>query len=108
MLDVCVVLAHEFTAAWIRKREAGQKVTLDDLPFRQHVGDLFDLARRAVLPSINTLMIRRGPDGDSIFLHGAGPDRWPCRRPGARDPGGCLSAVGDRGVEHGPADTRDR
>lgn len=70
MIDVCEVMAHELADAWMNAD--GDKVTLDDLPFRQHVGDLFDLARRTVLPSINTLTIRRGPEGDSFFLHRRG------------------------------------
>jgi hypothetical protein len=50
-------------------REQGRRVELAELPFRSRVGDLFDLARRPVLPSINTLTIRRGRTGDSFFLH---------------------------------------
>ncbi|HZZ45935.1 MAG TPA: helix-turn-helix transcriptional regulator [Pseudonocardia sp.] len=72
MLDVCEVLAHELTAVWMRKERSGQKVPLGDLPFRRHLDDLFNLGRRAVLPSINTLTIRRAPEGDSIFLHRRG------------------------------------
>jgi hypothetical protein len=36
---------------------------------------LFDLARRSVLPSVNTLTIRRSPEGDSFFLHRRGSSR---------------------------------
>lgn len=69
MVDVCEVLAHEAATAWVAKRGRDEKLTMDDLPFRQRVGDLFNLARRPVLPSINTLTIRRGSTGDSFFLH---------------------------------------
>ena len=72
MLDVSEVLAHELAAGWLRRRETGERVSMEDLPFRSRVGDLFDLSRRPVLPSINTLTIRRGAEGDSFFLHRRG------------------------------------
>jgi hypothetical protein len=75
MVDVCEPLAHEIAAAWLRRHEVGGRVTLDDLPYRRHLGDLFDLARHSVLPSVNTLTIRRGKDGDSFFLHRRGSSR---------------------------------
>lgn len=65
MVDVCELLAHEVAAVWLTDR----RVTMSELPFRTHVGDLFNLRRRVVLPSINTLTIRRSPDGDRFFLH---------------------------------------
>lgn len=64
MIDVCEVMAHELAGAWMDRGE-GEKLQLEDLPFRQHVGDLFDLQRRTVLPSINTLTIRKAPEGCS-------------------------------------------
>ncbi|MEU4343105.1 helix-turn-helix transcriptional regulator [Nocardia sp. NPDC023852] len=70
MVDVCEVIAHETAAVWISRRDGN--LTLDDLPFRKRVGDLFDTSRRPVLPSINTLTIRRAPDGDTFFLHRRG------------------------------------
>jgi hypothetical protein len=75
MVDVCEPLAHEVALAWLRHRHSGERVTLADLPFREHVGDLFDLARRPVLPSVNTLTIRRAAEGDSFFLHRRGSSR---------------------------------
>jgi hypothetical protein len=71
MVDVCEVLAHETAAEWIAQGR-NSRLTLDGLPFRSLVGDLFDTARRVVLPSINTLTIRRAPDGDTFFLHHRG------------------------------------
>jgi hypothetical protein len=71
MIDTCEVMAHEIASASARKGTA-EKVTFDDLPFRQHVGDLFDFQRRTILPSVNTLTIRRAPEGDSFFLHRRG------------------------------------
>jgi hypothetical protein len=74
MVDVCDLLAHEVASAWL---EHGQpdRLALADLPFRQQIGDLFDLARRPVLPSVNTLTIRRSAKGDSFFLHRRGSGR---------------------------------
>jgi hypothetical protein len=70
MVDVCEMLAHEMAVAWMKTDGTDPSVELaDHLPFRQYVGDLFNLARRPVLPSINTLTIRRALDGDSFFLH---------------------------------------
>ncbi|MBF6343413.1 helix-turn-helix domain-containing protein [Nocardia cyriacigeorgica] len=68
MVDVCEAMAHETAHQWVR-RGNGQRIYMEDLPFRQLVGDLFDTRRRAVLPSINTLTIRRAPGGDTFFLH---------------------------------------
>lgn len=71
MVDVCEVIAHETAAAWI-SHSGPERFTLDDLPFRHRIGDLFDPSRRPILPSINTLTIRRAPDGDTFFLHRRG------------------------------------
>ncbi|MBF6358473.1 helix-turn-helix transcriptional regulator [Nocardia higoensis] len=70
MVDVCEVIAHETAAAWISAQRG--KVELDSLPFRRRVDDLFDTGRRPILPSINTLTIRRAPEGDTFFLHRRG------------------------------------
>ena len=71
MVDVCEALAHETAATWMSGR-ASERLTLGDLPFRRMVGDLFDARRRSILPSINTLTVRRGPEGDTFFLHRRG------------------------------------
>ncbi|MFI1462631.1 helix-turn-helix domain-containing protein [Nocardia carnea] len=71
MLDVCEALAHETAAAWVASGSP-DRLDLGELPFRQRIGDLFDTGRRALLPSINTLTIRRGNDGDTFFLHRRG------------------------------------
>jgi transcriptional regulator with XRE-family HTH domain len=67
IIDVSTALAHEFAAAALAGRSGAS--TDKALPFRVLVGNPFDLAWRAVLPSINTLTIRRGPDGASFLLH---------------------------------------
>ncbi|MFF4595304.1 helix-turn-helix domain-containing protein [Amycolatopsis sp. NPDC001319] len=68
VLDVCEAAAHEFADAWLR---AGRKrPSLAHLPLRRHIEDPFDLLARPMLPSINTLTIRRDPiDGHRMFLH---------------------------------------
>ncbi|MEV5652933.1 helix-turn-helix transcriptional regulator [Nocardia sp. NPDC052254] len=71
MVDVCEVIAHETASAWILQ-SGPERFTLGDLPFRSRIGDLFDPARRPILPSINTLTIRRAPEGDTFFLHRRG------------------------------------
>lgn len=43
--------------------------TTRPLPFRTLIGDPFDLARRPLLPSIDTLTIRRSRHGASFVLH---------------------------------------
>jgi hypothetical protein len=75
MVDVCEPLAHELADVWLQRGESGGRIAREELPFRKHIGDLFDLARRPVLPSVNTLTIRRGKDGDSFFLHRRGSGR---------------------------------
>lgn len=62
VVDVAELLAHEFAAA----RLAGAQGAL---PFRQLIDDPFDLARRPMLPSIDTLTIRKSVDGPSFVLH---------------------------------------
>lgn len=72
MVDVCEAAAHELTAAWLASGKAGAWLgspTWSRLPFRSLIGDPFDLARRALLPSIDTLTIRLGSDGASFLLH---------------------------------------
>ncbi|MDQ0378606.1 helix-turn-helix domain-containing protein [Amycolatopsis thermophila] len=68
VLDVCEAAAHEFADAWLR---AGRKrPSLAHLPLRRHITDPFDLLARPMLPSINTLTIRRDPiDGHRMYLH---------------------------------------
>ena len=68
VLDVGEALGHEFTQAWLA---AGKKrPSLADLPFRRSVIDPFDLSTRPMLPSINTLTIRRDCiEGHRMYLH---------------------------------------
>ena len=68
VLDVGEALGHEFTEAWLA---AGRKrPSFAELPFRRSIVDPFDLSVRPMLPSINTLTIRRDPiEGHRMYLH---------------------------------------
>jgi transcriptional regulator with XRE-family HTH domain len=68
VLDVGEALGHEFAQAWL---SAGRKrPSLAGLPFRRSIVDPFDLSARPMLPSINTLTIRRDAiEGHRMYLH---------------------------------------
>lgn len=59
-IDVCEAIAHETAAA---------HRTDDGPPFRRAIGDPFDLSRRALLLSVNTLTVWLDSTGASIVLH---------------------------------------
>lgn len=67
-LDVCEAVGHEFAEAWLT---AGRKrPSFAHLPLRRHIADPFDLTTRPMLPSINTLTIRRDSiEGHRMYLH---------------------------------------
>lgn len=74
MLDSCEALAHETAAALLRTGSDGHPVvghpSWRRLPFRKLIGDPFNLGQRTVLPSIDTLTIRRSAgDSASLVLH---------------------------------------
>jgi transcriptional regulator with XRE-family HTH domain len=71
-LDVSEAVGHELAQACQRHERA---VTLRDLPFRSLIADPFDLGRRAVLPAITTLTLRRarGRREVSFLLHWRDP-----------------------------------
>jgi transcriptional regulator with XRE-family HTH domain len=71
MVDVCEVVAHEIAAAWLRHDGNADRIRLSELPFRALIGDPFDLSRRPVLPSTDTLTIRHDPrpGRSSLLLH---------------------------------------
>lgn len=65
-LDASEAAAHEL-AHVMRKKEA--RPEWRDLPFRGLIGDPFDLTRRAVMPAIETLTLRRNVEtGRASFL----------------------------------------
>ena len=74
-VDIYEALAHEM--AYVHLAEDGSlKATqpmMRDVPFRRLISDPFDFGRRPVLPSIDTLTIRRGSDGASFVLHRRDP-----------------------------------
>lgn len=80
-LDVAEVLGHELAA--LHRQDPSVRPSLADLPFRFLVGDPFDPARRALLPAVTTLTLRRdrARGTASFLLH------W-------RDPGQVATAAG--------------
>jgi transcriptional regulator with XRE-family HTH domain len=77
MVDVCEVVAHEIAAALLRLDGNLARLRSSELPFRAVVGDPFDLSRRPVLPSTDTLTIRRDTQTgrSSFMLHWRNPDK---------------------------------
>ncbi|MFB7618762.1 helix-turn-helix domain-containing protein [Kitasatospora sp. NPDC056181] len=73
MADVCEGVAHELASAWLATGSDPAWIGApkwDALPFRKLVGNPFDLGRRPLLPSIDTLTIRLAADGKASFpLH---------------------------------------
>ncbi len=76
-VDVCEALAHELAAACMEHWPDRVSELKGRLPFRELVGDPFDLARRAVIPAITTLTLRlrRYPAKPSFLLHWRDPAR---------------------------------
>jgi transcriptional regulator with XRE-family HTH domain len=71
-VDVCEAVAHELADAHLEFTPTGITVTppsWKQLPFRKMIGDPFDPARRPVLPSINTLTIRKADASPTFVLH---------------------------------------
>jgi transcriptional regulator with XRE-family HTH domain len=76
MVDTSEAVAHELAAAHLNFTPTGTTLTRPSwkrLPFRKLVGDPFDLTRRVVVPSIDTLTIRRGRASASFLLHQRDP-----------------------------------
>jgi transcriptional regulator with XRE-family HTH domain len=71
MVDVCEAIAHEIAAAWLRHDGNAERIRLSELPFRALIGDPFELPRRPVVPSADTLTIRHDPlpGRSSLLLH---------------------------------------
>ena len=72
VLDIGEALGHEFADAW---DDRGRKrPSLADLPFRRSIENPFDFIARPMLPSINTLTIRRDSiEGHRMYLHRRDP-----------------------------------
>jgi hypothetical protein len=71
-LDVSEAVGHEVAAAVSR---SGGAISGRDLPFRSLIGDPFDFRRRAVLPAVTTLLLRRTGSGAGFFLHWRDPKK---------------------------------
>jgi len=71
-VDVCETLAHELADAYVSFLPQGAEVRHPSgrrLPFRKLIGDPFDLRRRLVGASIDTLTVRRSRSSASFVLH---------------------------------------
>jgi transcriptional regulator with XRE-family HTH domain len=71
-VDVCEAAAHELADRYLVLGGGGASLARPatrPLPFRTLVGDPFDLARRPLLPSVDTLTIRRSRHAASFVLH---------------------------------------
>jgi len=68
-IDVCEAVAHEATGAHLAPDGTVEAASWRGLAFRRLIGDPFDLMRRPVLPSTDTLTIRASTDGASFVLH---------------------------------------
>jgi transcriptional regulator with XRE-family HTH domain len=71
-VDVSEAVAHELASVHLAFTPAGSEVRRGSgrrLPFRKLLGDPFALGRRPVLPSIDTLTVRRSTTSASFVLH---------------------------------------
>jgi transcriptional regulator with XRE-family HTH domain len=73
MVDVCELLAHEVALSHLRYDTDGPSVSQPSwrrLSWRKLLAGPFDLTQRALLPSIDTLTIRRAKSGSpSMIIH---------------------------------------
>lgn len=77
-IDVCEALAHETaTACLAQGMPTSPEHLRGRLPFRELIGDPFDPRRRAIIPAIATLTIRRRryPAEPSFLLHWRDPTK---------------------------------
>lgn len=85
-LEVPEAIAHEFAVA-AERNKVNSRIKWEDLPLRSLIGDPFDLRRRAVMPAIETLTLRRQrATGSATFLL-----HW-------RDPAKVATAAGVYGL----------
>ena len=70
VMDTYEALAHETAAAHLKADGEVAGPSWRRLPFRRLIGNPFDLAQRPVMPSIDTLTIRKSASGSpSLVLH---------------------------------------
>lgn len=67
-IDICEALAHETAAVCMTEGLTPSESLRGSLPFRELIGDPFDPQRRAIVPAIATLTIRRRYPAESSFL----------------------------------------
>jgi hypothetical protein len=70
IINGCEAVAHELAGRHLQ----GQPLQLDHLPLRAAIGDPLDPGRRAMLPAITALTLRRGPE-PTFVLHWRDPAR---------------------------------
>jgi hypothetical protein len=78
MVDVSEAVAHELAAAHLVFAPRGTTVgrpSWKRIPLRKLIGDPFNLMRRVVVPSIDTLTIRRSGASATFLLHQRDPGR---------------------------------
>jgi transcriptional regulator with XRE-family HTH domain len=78
MVDVSEAVAHELAASHLAFAPTETKVgrpSWKRVPLRKLIGDPFNLARRIVVPSIDTLTIRRSGPSATFLLHQRDPER---------------------------------
>jgi hypothetical protein len=69
-MDTCEAVAHETAAMHVVNGDSIAAPSWRGLTFRKAIGDPFDLSRRAMLMSINTLTIRLDKSGSAtVILH---------------------------------------
>jgi hypothetical protein len=68
-MDTCEAIAHETAAALLIGDTQISPPSWTRLRFRKAIGDPFDLLRRPVVMSINTLTLRRDKTSVSVVLH---------------------------------------
>lgn len=68
-IDVCEALSHETAATHLLDDGQVAPPTWRGLHLRKTVGDPFDLERRALITSINTLTVRLGRHSAAVVLH---------------------------------------
>ncbi len=69
-VNIGEALAHELADAW---HDDLGSIAWRVLPFRELIGDPFDLARRVTIPAVTTLTIRRKNGEASFLLHWRDP-----------------------------------
>jgi transcriptional regulator with XRE-family HTH domain len=73
-LDLAEALGHELAVRWCEHPPI-IAVPPQRLPLRTVIGDPFDLTRRAVIPAVTTLTLRRSGPSASFLLHWRDPER---------------------------------